>query len=279
MLKAEREIQNHLRLIDIVLELIDARAPASTTNPRLREMIKNQRHITVLSKCDLADPAATQAWQSYYQSQSHICLFIQKDRPASIAKLLSFLTTIATQLMRAKTNVARSRRSIRIMIVGVPNIGKSTLINLLTRQRKTKVAPFPGVTRQTQWIKLNDHLELLDTPGVMFPRIEAQNTGVKLAVLAVIKEEIVPAEIAGKIVFDHCRLSAPDGIRSVYNLTTPPVDYDAFLAAICQHRGFLMAYSRPDLRRAATALIQDFRCGKLGRITLELPPDQLVEAT
>jgi ribosome biogenesis GTPase A len=272
MLKAEKAMQDALKLVDMVVELIDARAPSSSQNPSFREKLQNKPFITVANKSDLADPAASQRWVDAYAKQGERLFLLDARRTAAIRGLPKLWRQIILD-ERARRGATRPlTRPVRIMIVGIPNIGKSTLVNHLHERNKAKVGPKPGVTRQNQWIPLPDNVELLDTPGILWPKIETKRHELLLALLGNLKEELVdPVLLADYLA---CRLSELPKVKwSVLGLDAPPESPDQVLQTLAKRRGLLKQGGVLDLERAANAFIKDYRDGKLGRFTFENPPE------
>lgn len=274
MTKTRRMMEETISLVDIVIELVDARIPYSSKNPDLDTIAKNKHRIILLNKCDLADPAATEIWEDYFKAKGFRVIQIN----ALKGKGLGEVTDVARDLMKEKIAKLKARGRINVpirsMIVGIPNVGKSTFINKYVGKTTAKTGDKPGVTRGKQWIKLKKDFELLDTPGILWPKFEDEQVGLKLAFTGAINDDILDAQTMAVKFIDHMMLRNPDCLRKRYEIEfdTASEPYDV-LVAIAKARGFKLKGDLPDLERASKILMDEFRGGKLGRITLELPED------
>ena len=273
MRTAERELGEKLRLLDVIVEVADARAPGSSRNDRFQDFLKSRGHVLVLAKADLAEPAALAAWTERYRGQHLACLPLDLRQPGAGEGLGRVLAEAAR---RRRSNAAGHRvlvRPNRVAVVGVPNVGKSTLINLLVQRRRARTGPLPGVTRQQQWVPLGEELELLDTPGVLLPRLPDRETGLKLGLVAALKDDVVGPELLVEYLLHVCRRDALAGRLRRYGLEELPASAAELLAAVARASGSLGPGGGIDARRAATAVLQDFRAGRLGLFALDgCPP-------
>lgn len=264
MVKTKRMIKEHLKLIDVVLELVDARAPLSTKLPDINSLVGSREIITVLNKADLADREVTEAWIKAFKEQGIRAVAVDSLRKSGFKQLFALInSTKKRTLLKAK----------RCMIVGIPNVGKSSLMNQLAGRKSAKTGDIPGVTRNKMWLKVSDNLELLDTPGILWPKFEDKSVGLKLAVLGSIKEELLDLQQLATILINFLAAYYPDKLKARYDVDsqTPPL---GVLEKIAQNRGFLLAGGTPDVERSAKTLVSEFRQGKLGAISLEWPDEK-----
>lgn len=270
MTKAVRMMQEDIKLIDIVIELVDARVPLSSKNPDIDELAKNKFRLILLNKSDLADERLTQQWEKYYQQQGYA---VQKINARSGAGMKS-LTTIIWETCKEKIERDRKRgilnRPIRAMIVGIPNVGKSTFINTFAGKACTKTGNKPGVTKGKQWIRLNKNVELLDTPGILWPKFEDQQVGIRLAIIGSIKDDILNIQELSMEFIQYLCKSYPGVLSEEYQVDETKEAYE-ILEQIAQNRQCKLKGDLPDYDKAAALLLENYRNGKLGRITLEEP--------
>ncbi|MFA6928971.1 MAG: ribosome biogenesis GTPase YlqF [Lentisphaeria bacterium] len=272
MLKAGRQMQEALKLIDLLVELVDARAPLATRNPELREMLATKPALLVASKADLAAPLFSRQWEKYFAGEGERVFFLDSHKIANVRGLVQLWKKIVLEERAARGATRSLLRPVRIMILGIPNIGKSTLVNCLHEKKKAQVGPKPGVTRQNQWIPIADGVELLDTPGVLWPHINDKCHELLLTLLGNIKEEIVGSVLTTQYLClklqEIGRQTVLEPLVGSENCNAEP---EQILAAFAQHRNYLLPGGVPNLERAAIAMIKEFRDGRLGRITLEQP--------
>ncbi len=270
MTKAKRMMQEDIKLIDIVVELLDARVPLSSKNPDIDELGKNKYRLVLLNKADLADTRATSKWEEYFKSKGYfvVCLDSRKN---------SGMKVITDSIMEAcKEKLERDRkrgiinRPIRAMVVGIPNVGKSTFINSYAKKAVTKVGNKPGVTKGKQWIRIGKNVELLDTPGILWPKFEDQEIGKKLAYIGSINDDIIEKSELALSFIDFLKNSYCNVISERYNIDESKAGYE-ILSEIAIVRKCLLKGNEPDLGKASNILFEDFRSGKLGRISLEIP--------
>lgn len=270
MTKAKRMMQEDIKLIDIVIELVDARIPLSSKNPDIDELAKNKYRLILLNKSDLADDAVTAKWEKYYSDKG---FFVAKINARDGAGMKS-INGIVQGACREKIERDRKRgiinRPIRAMIVGIPNVGKSTFINSYARKACTKVGNKPGVTKGKQWIRLGKNIELLDTPGILWPKFDDELVGLRLAYIGSINDEILNVTDIAVELIKFLRANYCNTLTQRYNIegTDDPVQV---IAQIAEKRQCIKKGGELDYDKAAALLMDDFRSGKLGRITLETP--------
>ena len=274
MTKARRIITENLKLVDVVIELLDARIPYSSANPMLQEIIADKPKLVALNKADLADPAMTKKWINYFKTQGMKAVAVDATQGKGIKQLVQ----ITEDLARARTEKLVSKgakaRAARVMILGIPNVGKSSLINRLAGSNKTKTADKPGVTRAKQWIRLGTHLELLDTPGILWPKFEDMNAGLKLAFTGAINDEAIDRELITEVFLDTMLKHYPERIQERYKITDALPDTPLeLLELIGKKRGCLVKGGIIDLEKAQRIVLTDFRSGKMGTISLDVAPD------
>ncbi|MDD3393631.1 MAG: ribosome biogenesis GTPase YlqF [Anaerotignum sp.] len=274
MTKTRRMMQETISLVDIVIELVDARIPYSSKNPDLDTLAKNKHRIILLNKADLADERATGIWTDYFEQKGFRVIQMNALKGTGMNEV----TEAARSLMKEKIEKLKARGRINVpirsMIVGIPNVGKSTFINKYVGKAMTKTGDKPGVTRGKQWIKVKKDFELLDTPGILWPKFEDQEVGLKLAFTGAINDDILDAETLAISFIDHILVRNAESIKKRYQIAfDTPEEPHVVLRLIAEARGFKLRGAEPDLERTAKILIDEFRGGKLGRITLELPQD------
>ena len=272
MTKAKRKMMEDRKLIDVVAELLDARAPLACRNPDIGEIAAGKERVIVLNKADLADPRANEAWKAYFEAEG--AYFIALDaRVASSRKALEGVIDRAGQKKRerdAKRGI--KNRPVRVMVCGIPNVGKSTLINTLAGRASAKTGNKPGVTKGNQWIRLNKNIELLDTPGILWPKFDDEQIGLRLAFLGSVNDQILErvelaCELAGFLDEKY-----PGTLREHYGDLCYDTRYGC-IEEIARVKKCLKKGGEPDTERAAAMLLDDFRSGRLGKITLETPQE------
>lgn len=277
MAKARKLIEDNLKLVDVVIELLDARIPYSSANPMLQDIIANKPRVIALNKADLADPEITKEW---------VAAFKQKNIPAAVidsmnGKGMKVLLKLAEDLARVKTEKLVSRganpRAARLMILGIPNVGKSSLINRLAGSVRAKAADKPGVTRAKQWIRIGRSLELLDMPGVLWPKFEDRTVGLKLAFTGAINDEVYDLEQVVSVFLQTMIEKYEARLGERYKLALPlPVRPEELLEMIGRKRGFLIKGGSIDLDKTQKMLLTEFRAGKFGEISLDYPSTDIV---
>ena len=271
MTKAKRQKQEDLKLIDLIIELVDARIPLSSRNPDIDELGKNKARLILLNKSDLADERYNEQWSAYFQKKG---FYVVKVNAKSGAGLKS-IQGVIQEACKAKIERDRRRgiknRPIRAMVVGIPNVGKSTFINSYAGKACAKTGNKPGVTKGKQWIRLNKTLELLDTPGILWPKFEDQEVGKRLAFIGSIKDEILNLEELSLELLDYIRTNYPGLLNTRYGIEEEGTPV-SLLEAVADKRKCLIRGQEIDYAKAAGIVMEEFRNGKIGRITLEFPP-------
>ncbi len=273
MAKARREIEENLKLVDLVIELVDARAPAASQNPMLQDLIKDKRKIIVLMKSDLANPESTSKWIQYFQSHEVAALPVHVDHKKDVAQLIELVNQTGIEQQQKMIAKGVKQRSVRALIVGVPNVGKSTLINRLANKKIAKIGDRPGVTKQQQWIKVRNKFELLDTPGILWPKFEDPLIGIKLAAIGTIKFELVPTQDIAAYVLNEVYDKCPEYLQERYQIKDVSDMWETF-ENIGKNRGALESGGQVNFDKVANIVLHDFRATQLGRITLELPENE-----
>ncbi len=280
MTRARRQIQEKLKLIDVAIELLDARIPESSRNPMIDEILQDKPRLIVLNKADLADPRATERWMAYFAAEGHACAAIDANTGTRVGEI----PVKAKVLVQAKWDRMADKgvinpRAVRALIVGIPNVGKSTLINRLAGRNIAATGDRPGVTKGQQWIKVaGGEMELLDTPGILWPKFEDQLVGYRLATTGAIKEEILNIEDIAFFAVKAIAARYWDTLQERFGLEgDAPLDLDnadevvAVMEAIGKKRGCLVSGGRVDLEKTSGIILRELRAGKLGRLTLEEP--------
>ena len=268
MARAKREIQEKLKNIDIVMELVDARAPASSENPMLQEVIGNKLKLLVLMKRDLANEQMTKNWIQQYEALDIPAVAVDVNKQEDIEHLIHTVKSIGLQAQQRMLDKGVQQRPVRALTAGIPNVGKSTLINRLAGKRIAHIGDRPGVTKQQQWIKVKQQFELLDTPGILWPKFEDPDTGMKLAAIGTIKHEIVPEQDVAAFLLTFLREHHKEVLQERYELEDIEDMWDVFVH-IGKRRGALESGGHVNMDKVAAIVLQDFRNGKLGRVTLD----------
>lgn len=270
MTKAKRMMQENIKLIDLIIELVDARIPMSSRNPDIDELGKNKSRIVLLNKSDLADPAKNKQWIAYFEKQGVHVLEINSKTGAGIKSIQGLVQEACREKIERDRKRGIVNRPVRAMVVGIPNVGKSTFINTFAGKACTKTGNKPGVTKGKQWIRLNKSLELLDTPGILWPKFEDQEVGMKLAFIGSMNDEIIIMDELACDLLQLLKTQYPKSLEERYNVSVQKEDTD-ILMDIAENRKCYTKGDNLDLEKAAALLVDDFRSGKLGRITLEQP--------
>ena len=272
MTKAKRMMQEDIKLIDIVIELLDARAPLSSKNPDIDNLAANKSRMVILNKADMADARKTAKWEEYFKAKGFFVLSMDSRKNSGMKPVSDTIREACKEKIARDRKRGIINRPIRAMIVGIPNVGKSTFINSYAKKSCTKVGNKPGVTKGKQWIRLNRNLELLDTPGILWPKFEDQKIGEHLALIGSINDEILHVDELAVALIRNLKNSYLDLLEKRYNITMDEDAYDT-LKKIAIARRCLQKGELPDVDRASSMLLEDFRSGKLGRITLERPEE------
>ena len=275
MRKAERLVKENLKLVDVVVELLDARIPLSSANPVLREIVGGKPRLIVLNKADLADETATRAWVKYFAAQGIAAIPVDAVQGRGVKELVQAIAKCAKPKTDKLVQHGAKARAARCMILGIPNVGKSSLINRLSGGSKTKVENRPGVTRAKQWIRLGAQLELLDMPGILWPKFEDQQAALHLAFTGAINDNVYDVASVVLLLLDTLRRAYPSALIERYRLEGALPSGIALLEEIGRKRGCLRAGGKIDYEKAEQIVLADFRSGRLGRVTLDalLPTD------
>ncbi len=274
MTKTKRQIEKNLKMVNAVAEIIDARIPISSRNPDIAQLVTNKPRIVLLNKCDMADEKATKLWIEYFKNQGIIAIPIDCKANKGINQFVPALRNALSNKIEAYKRKGMLNPSMRVMIVGIPNVGKSTFINRIFKQNKAKTADKPGVTRGNQWFTISKGFELLDTPGVLWPKFDDKITGERLAFTGAIKDQIIDVELLAVRLLDLLKELKTAEFIARFKLDADEIsDIDSYdlLQVIAKKRGMLVSKGEADTERAAIMLLDEFRSAKLGRITLEYP--------
>lgn len=274
MFKAGQQMSEALKLVDMAVELVDARAPFLTRNPQLRRILAGKPFQIIANKADLASPAACRAWEKYCVSNDLPIQFLEARNTGAVKSLPKLWRQIVLDARKARGATRPLLRPVRVIIAGVPNIGKSTLVNHIHEKNRAQVGPKPGVTRTNQWIPIDDGIELLDTPGILWPQIKNKKHELLLGLLNILNEELLPSELMAEYLAWELERKEITVKWNEYGLEKSPADGTELLEAIAKKRAFVKNGGKLDLDRAAKSFIKDFREKRLGRITLEMPPEE-----
>lgn len=281
MTKAIRMMQENIKLIDIIIELTDARIPAAGRNPDIDELGKNKYRLIILNKADLADPAVTRMWKEYYEAQGNFVLEMNSKTGNEAGKVKDLVQSACAEKIERDKKRGIVGRPIRAMVAGIPNVGKSTFINKLAGRNSAKTGNKPGVTKGKQWISLGKNMQLLDTPGILWPKFEDQEVGLHLALIGSMNDENLDSVELACDLIKVLNNYYPEAIKEKYNITKEQLDafledqyaneFSAVLSAIAENRKLIKQGAVPDIDRASALLLDDFRNGRLGRLSLERP--------
>ncbi len=278
MTKAQRMIEENIKLVDAVCEILDARIPGASRNPDIDRLAGDKPRLVILNRCDLADPEMTARWRRYFQSRGLAIL----ETDAKNGKGVNGFVPAVRELLKDKLKEYESKgqvgRPLRLMILGIPNVGKSAFINKVAGRKAAIAGDKPGVTRGKQWISIDSGLDLLDTPGILWPKFESQEVGELLAITNAIKAEVIDKETLGANFMLRLRAYYPEALRTRYKIEPDP-EANGFklLEQAAKKRGFLVSRGEYDLERMANTLLKEYHEGKLGRLTLETPNDGFVD--
>ncbi len=273
MAKTRRKIKESLPLVDAVVEIVDARIPESSRNPELDEITAGKPRIILLNKSDIADPRATDAWMDYYRKQGRFVLAVDCKSGRGLAAFEGVCRTALKERIEQNERKGMSGRPLRLMVVGIPNTGKSSFINRMSNSARLKVENRAGVTRSNQWVVCGNGLELLDTPGVLWPKFEDPSVGDKLAFIGSVKDDVMDVETIAVRLLDVLKTDYTDLLCARYKVDPSVAELESYevLEAIGRKRGMLLRGNEVDTERAANTLLNEYRAGKLGKITLERP--------
>lgn len=272
MAKTRRLIKESLTLVDGVVEVVDARIPYSSRNPEIDDLIKNKPRIMLLNKCDLADENATSLWMEYYKNKGFYVIPVDCKSGKGLNKFQTVVKSALKKVIDKNNEKGMIGKPLRLMVVGIPNCGKSSFINRMAGKNRAQVADKAGVTRHNQWFAVGNGIELLDTPGVLWPKFDDESVGNKLAFTGAVKDEITDIETLSCRLLETLNKTAPKAVENRYKVTDyADLEGWQILELIGKKRGFIMRGGEIDYERCAVILFDEFRGGKLGRITLELP--------
>lgn len=269
MAKARRQVEEKLKLVDFVMELVDARAPLSSQNPMLQQVLQSKPKMIILMKKDLADQRETEKWIAYFLERNMMAIAIDVNDKGDIQKVIQDAKKLGQEKMDKLIKKGINPRAMRAMIVGIPNVGKSTLINRLANKKATKTGDRPGVTKQQLWIKVKKDFELLDTPGILWPKFEDELVGLRLAALGTIKDQLLSLQEITVYVITYFQDHYPSLLQERYNISPDIDDMVEIFEAVGRQRGCLESGGTVNFDKVATIILQDLRTGKLGAITLE----------
>ena len=273
MTKAKRQMQEDIKLIDLVVEIVDARIPFSSRNPDIDDLGKNKYRLILMNKSDLADKKITDKWSSYFKNKGYFVVSLDARSKNGMKAITDIIMEACKEKIERDLKRGIKNRPVRAMVVGIPNVGKSTFINSYAGKACAKTGNKPGVTKGKQWIRLNKNVELLDTPGILWPKFEDQMVGLRLALIGSIKDEILNTDELAIELIKFLLQAYPGILTARYDIeeVDDPIE---MLKGIAQSRNCLSKGSELDYSKAAILLIDDFRSGKLGKLSLELPPEE-----
>ena len=272
MTKAKRMMQENMKLIDLIIELADARIPESSRNPDIDELGKNKSRVILLNKADLAEESWNKAWADYYREKGYLAVNVNSRKNGTMKPVQEVIREACKEKIERDRRRGILNRPVRAMVVGIPNVGKSTFINSLAGKACAKTGNTPGVTKGKQWIRLNRQVELLDTPGILWPKFEDQQVGMMLAFIGSIKDELLNTEELATELILRLNQDYPGVLERKYQIIADQEPY-AVLERIAKSRHCLLRGNELDTEKAALLMLDDFRSGRLGRLTLEYPPE------
>lgn len=273
MAKARRQLTESLKLIDVVVEIVDARAPRATRNPDFDGLFKDKKRVVLLNKSDLASPALTKAWITEYKKNGIESIEFVATNSAKKKAALELMENAAKE--KVEKSLAKGvKKTVRAMIVGIPNVGKSTFINRIAGTNRAQVGDKPGVTKVQQWVKITPYLELMDTPGLLWPKLEDPQLARHVAYIGSIKDDIMDTEeLAASLLFDLMRI-CPEELVARYKKLEKDMAPEELLEGVCKSRGFVLGGGVLDTERAAHIVLDEFRAGKIARVTLDDPREE-----
>ena len=272
MTKAQRMIEDNIKLVDAVCEVLDARIPRASRNPDIDRLAAGKPRLVILNRCDLADPAVTKAWTAAFRAQGLAVLETDARSGKGVASFAPAVRELLSDKLKAYESKGQTGRGLKVMVLGIPNVGKSTFINKVAGRKAAAAGDKPGVTRGRQWINIDRGLDLLDTPGILWPKFDSQEVGEMLAVTNGIKSEVLDRETLAANFMLRLRELYPDAIEKRYGFVPDP-DLNGFelLEQAAKKRGFLLSRGEYDTERMANTLLDEYHAGKLGRLSLERP--------
>ena len=277
MAKTKRQIIDDMKLVDVVIELLDARIPKSSQNPDIQGMVKNKKRIVILNKSDLADEKETKKWIEYFKKKNILAIEVDSNQGKGIKQVSQSIEKIMEDELKIQNSKGRIRKTIRVMIVGIPNVGKSSFINRISKKTTMTVGNKPGVTRQKQWIRIGNQIELLDTPGVLWPKFESEEVGLNLAYTGSIKEEILEKTEIAYNLLKFLDKNYPNDLYAKYKISEQelseikenPQYVLELMYLIGKKRGTLISGGNIDEEKVSKIILDDFKNGRIGKITLE----------
>ena len=267
MTKAIRAMQEDIKIVDLVIELVDARAPAATRNPEIDRLGKGKARVILLNKADMADPEANAEWTAYYKSCGYECISLDSRKKNELREVNAAIDRACAQKKERDRKRGILNRPVRAMVAGIPNVGKSTLINSIAGKAAARTGNKPGVTKGNQWIRFNSSIELLDTPGITWPKFEDEHTADMIAYIGSINDLIINTSELAESLGNWLIQNKKPLLEKCYGFTG--TDYPSLITTICESRSCRKHGNEPDYEKAENILINDFRSGKIGRITLE----------
>ena len=277
MLKTKKQIIEDLKLIDVIIEILDARIPFASQNPDIKQITANKKKIVVLNKSDLADEKETKKWVEYFKNQGIIAIPTDSNLGKGTKETLKAVQNLMQEEMEKAASKGRINKNIRIMICGIPNVGKSSFINRMINKKSAEVGNRPGVTKQKQWLRISSNIELLDTPGVLWPKFESHDVALKLAYTGSIKDELINKDEIAYNLIKYLKNNNKNELFARYKLTDDdfnsiiPEDDEALelMNMIARKRGAIISGGEIDYEKVSAIILNDFRTGKIGRVTLE----------
>ncbi len=277
MLKTKKQIIEDLKLIDVIIEILDARIPLASQNPDIKQITANKKKIVVLNKSDLADEKETKKWVEYFKNQGIIAIPTDSNLGKGTKETLKAVQNLMQEEMEKAASKGRINKNIRIMICGIPNVGKSSFINRMINKKSAEVGNRPGVTKQKQWLRISSNIELLDTPGVLWPKFESHDVALKLAYTGSIKDELINKDEIAYNLIKYLKNNNKNELFARYKLTDDdfnsiiPEDDEALelMNMIARKRGAIISGGEIDYEKVSAIILNDFRTGKIGRVTLE----------
>ncbi len=274
MTKTRRMIEADLKLVDVVAEVIDARIPISSRNPDIDDLVGTKPRVVVLNRADQADKQGNKLWAQYFKSKGYTVMECDAKSGLGVSQFASTMQYALKEKIAQWREKGQVGRPVRAMVVGVPNVGKSTFINKMAKRKSAKASDRPGVTRGKQWVNVSQGLELLDTPGILWPKFEDERTGLHLAFTGAVRDAIMDTETLGCKLMELLNQRSPAALEARYKIkVSPEMTGWELLEAAGKKRGFLVSGGEIDLERMANILLDEFRGGLLGRVTMELPED------
>ena len=271
MAKTKKQIVEDLKLIDIVIEILDARIPIASTNPDIQDSIKNKIKIIVLNKSDLANNESTKNWIKYFKENGITAIAVEANNGKNIKEVIGLIKEKYKVINEKYIKKGRKGKAARVMVLGIPNVGKSTFINSLAKRNTAKVGNKPGVTKQKQWIKINNDIELMDTPGMLWPRLDNKELAMHLAYVGTIGDNAIDNEEIAYYLLEYLLKNYPQNIEERYDLKIENKETMEIMKEIARKRGAIISGGNINMQKISDVILNEFRSGKLGRITIEIP--------